>query len=135
MFRLVKILGDCDNVYDVRMLDASNISDFPAGCALIESGGSMTTCALTTLPEYFTLVSKSYEKDGLVPVIPWAENMVFKVEYKGLMKPTVGMKVGVTNSGTGVNYNGSGKGVILDIEPTEFDDAQKRIVYVKFRKT
>ncbi len=132
MFRLVKIFNDCNNTYDTRVLSIKNPNGFPAGCALSDSGGVISTCALTVSPDYISVAPSTPDKNILV--VACTEDMVFQVEYIGVAPPTVGMKVGITDSGNHVNYNGSGKGLILGIDPTKFDNPQKRVVYVKFRK-
>lgn len=135
MFRLVKIFNECNNTHDTRILPVKNQTGFPAGCALTESSGVITTCALTAVPEYISIAPTEANGNTHVLALTCTEGMIFQVEYIGVVPPTVGMKVGIIDSGNHVNYNGSGKGIIVDIDPTTFNDSQKRVVYVRFRKS
>ena len=130
MFRLVKVING-NNQFEAVKLGFADSASFGPGCALICSGGVLSSANGTSLPEYISLSGNDEEGKSKVDAMIVTEDMVFKVEYTGSNTPTQGMSVGLStykHKMDAVTYNSSGKGIIVGV------DDDKKSVYVRFRK-
>ena len=128
MFRLAKVLNS-NFQYEVATLKNTDNIPADAGCALICVGGVIAPATCTSMPEYISFGNPNEDDCTTVTAMLVTENMIFKTEYTGDVKPYIGMTVGLSKSVCemdSVCHDKNGKGTVLDV------DESNHLVYVRF---
>ena len=128
MFRLAKVLSS-NLQYEVATLKNTDHIPADAGCALICTGGTVAPATRTSMPEYISFGYPDEDDRTTVTAMLVTENMIFKAEYTGDVKPYIGMTVGLSTSDCEMDSvcpDKNGKGTVLGT------DENQNLVYVRF---
>ena len=128
MFRLAKVLNS-NFQYEVVTLKNTDNIPADAGCALVCVDGVIAPAMCTSMPEFISFGNPNEDDRTTVTAMLVTENMIFKAEYTGDVKPYIGMTVGLSKSVCEMDSvcpDKNGKGTVLGT------DENQNLVYVRF---